>query len=99
MEGRRGGAVSWLLAGALIGPPVLMSVYLGLSRWPTRWFTTGSDWAALALSAAVGAVCIAWLPVSAAVRITLAAVYLPVEGYALFLYTLYFVGVVFGDWL
>jgi hypothetical protein len=99
MEGQSGRWTGLLLAGVLLGPPAVMSLYLGLSRWPTRWFTTGTDGAALAVAVVAGLACIARLPVPATARVMLALVYVPAAGLALVLYALYFVGVVFGDWL
>jgi hypothetical protein len=51
------------MAGMLIGPLVIVSVYLMLSRWSARWFTTESDWWALAIAVAVGVVSISRLPI------------------------------------
>jgi hypothetical protein len=99
MEGRSNRRTGLLLAGALLGPPALLSLYLGLSRWPTRWFTGGSDWAALALSVGVGVAFIGWLPLPATARGVLAVLYVPVAGFGLVLYALTFVGLLFGDWL
>ena len=99
MAERNERAVCLLLMGAVIGPLALMSVYLGFSRWPTRWFTAESDWLLLILSLGVGVVCLARLPIHPLVRVALSCVYVPVGGYVIIMYTLYFVGHVFGDWL
>jgi hypothetical protein len=99
MKKERRIAFGLLLVGALFGPPALMSAYLYLSRWPTRWFTGDSDWGALGLSVAVGAACIAGLPMPGAWRLVLAIVYVPVAVFALIVYSLSFVGTMFGDWL
>ncbi len=93
------GAVFRLLICIVIGPTVLMSCYLTLSRWPLRWFTGASDWAALVLSVMVGVACIVRLPVPAAQRAVLALIYTMLSGFGLCMYSLYFVGIIFGDWL
>ena len=93
------GLIARSLLGALVGPLVLVSVYLTLSRWPTRWFTGESDLLALAVAIAFGIAWIVRLPVSMGLRVGLAIAYVPVMGFSLILYALNFVGVMFGDWL
>jgi hypothetical protein len=93
----RAQTVVWLLAGMLFGPPALMSVYLLLSRWPTRWFTGGSDWLAHLVSVGVGVVCIGLLPLPGIARGVLALLYAPLAVFAVLMYSLYFVCMVFGD--
>lgn len=88
-----------VLIGLILGPLVPMSVYLWMSRWPTRWFTASSDWTALLLSVSVGLIFVPWLPVSAAMRVIFALLYFPIACLGLFLYTMGFVGAVFGDCL
>jgi hypothetical protein len=87
------------MAGMLIGPLVIVSVYLMLSRWSARWFTTESDWWALAIAVAVGVVSISRLPISPLLRIVLAVWFVPFAWFALLFYSLAFLGLVFGDWL
>jgi hypothetical protein len=99
MEGRHERSEGWLLVGIVFAPPTLMSLYLGFSRWPSRWFTESCDWTALALSVGVGVACIARLHKPLALRVVFCLLYIPAAGFALVLYFLYFVGVVFGDWL
>ncbi len=84
---------------SVVTPFVLMSAYLLLSRWPSRWFTGPSDFAAGAVSLLVGSVFIATLPVSREVRAISLLFYVPGFCFLLFLYCLEFVGLVFGDWL
>ena len=99
MEGQREQTGCRPLVGIVLGPPALMSVYLGLSRWPARWFTEISDLAALVLSVGAGVIWIGRLPVPDAVRGVLALLYVPVVGFVLVMYSLAFVGYMFGDWL
>ena len=84
---------------ALVIPFVVMSAYLLLSRWPSRWFTAPSDYAAGGVSLLAGAIFIATLPISRVVRATLLVFYVPMLWFLLFLYSLEFVGAVFGDWI
>jgi hypothetical protein len=80
-------------------PFASMSTYLYCSR-TGMGFSSASDGAAYLLSAAIGAVCFLGIrPVPPAPRIALAAMYAMVLLYFLFFYSLYFVGIVFGDWL
>jgi len=99
MDGQRGRRIGLLLVVILCGPLALMSVYLGFSRWPTRWFTGGSDWVALLLSVGIGLVGIGRLPIPVVARAVLAVLYVPVAGFVLLLYSLCFVGYMFDDWL
>jgi hypothetical protein len=85
--------------GASILPFGVFSTYLLLSRWPSRWFTTSSDYAGGAVSMLVGIALIATLPVSREVRILLLLFYVPILGVLLFFYGLEFVGLAFGDWI
>ena len=39
MEAQSPRTTGWLLVGALLGPPLVMSAYIVLSRWLTRWST------------------------------------------------------------
>ncbi len=62
---------------AVVIPFVVMSVYLSLSRWPSRWFTTRSDYAAGAVSLVAGSIFIATLPTTREVRGLLLLFYVP----------------------
>ena len=99
MANRRNRLVGWMLFGIFCGPLTVMSVYLGLSRWPTHWCTAASDWTAIGVAVGVGTASIARLPLPAGVRMVLALAYVPVAGCLMLVYSVYFVGVVFGDWL
>ena len=88
-----------LIAGALVGPFAVMSLYLLFSRWPTRWFTGSSDYVAISVSALLAAALIWLVPLRPVVRLGLALVAATLLWGLLFLYSFYFVGAVFGDWL
>jgi len=88
-----------LVAGAVVGPFAVMSLYLFFSRWPTRWFTGSSDYVAISVSALLAAVLIWQMPLRPLVRFALALVAATLLAGLLFLYSFYFVGAVFGDWL
>jgi hypothetical protein len=84
--------------GATVAPFALMSIYLLVSRGITGFSATG-DWCGLGLSLLAGAGSVLGLPIAAWQRVLLVGLYLPVMGVVLLIYTLFFVGVVFGDWL
>ena len=92
-------SIGWRLAGMVFGPVFLFSGWLFFTRWPTRFDTGVMDWAALAISSLAGAALIAVLPATPVLRTIAALVYVPLIGVFLFFYGLYFVGMVFGDWL
>jgi hypothetical protein len=91
--------IVWRSVAAAALPFVVLSGYLFFSRWPSRWFTTASDYAGLAVSVAAGVMFIATLPIRPSLRILSSAIYVPALCVVLFLYCFWFVGVVFGDWL
>ncbi len=84
---------------AAAGPFIVMSVYLLVSRWPTRWFTDFSDNIAFAIAVAIAPVCISLLPLKIWSRVAIAILVTPALAFSLFFYSLAFVGSVFGDWL
>ncbi len=84
-------------AGVL--PFAVLSAYLVFSRWPSRWFTGLSDFAAGAVAVLLGSAFIATLPTSREVRVLLLLFYVPILCVLLFFYGLEFVGMVFGDWV
>ena len=89
----------WLLLGAVGGPPALMSVFLALAYAVPLLFPDHSAWVALSLGVTVGVACIARLPVTAALRVYFALLYIPAAASGLFVYSVYFAGFVFGDWM
>jgi len=93
------GKVILQLAGALLGPFVLFSLYLAVSRWPVRWFTGVSDYAAMAVAAGIGLGFIWFLPVRLPWRVLFAALLTLLLWLSLLPFGLLFVGGVFGDWL
>lgn len=84
---------------AVIGPLLVVSVYLLLSRWPTRSFSTSSDYIAIGVAIAVGLFAIASLNTPTARKITISIIYVPVSAIALLFFTLVFVCIAFGDCL
>ncbi len=89
--------VTWLL-GAAFAPVFVMSAALCVLRRPSL---NGPGWgyAAVAVSIAAGLCCLWRLPSSISIlsRTWLTVLYVPVVAGLLLLYSLLFVGVVFGD--
>ena len=90
----------WVLAsaGAILGPFVLMSVYLLLAevageRLPNLYLP------ALCLSVLGGVLCVLMLPTGPGLREAMVIVYVPLYAALLFVYSLFFVCAVFGDCL
>ena len=89
----------WCALGAVFTPFAIMSLYLLFSRWPQRKFTAASDGIAMGIGIMIGCASLACLPLRRWMRILAVILYLPLVAYALLIYSLYFVGVVFNDWL
>ena len=89
----------WCVLGAVFAPFVVLSVWLLFTRWPHRVDTTISDVIALIMSVIIGGTFLAHLPLKVWMRVVLIAVYLPLGGVLVFCYSLYFVGIIFHDWL
>lgn len=89
----------WTWAGIVLGPPAVFTVYLTLSRWPSKVSTGDRDWAALVLSILAGVICIARLKIPATLRVVLAVIYCPIAGWLLIYWAFFFVCAVFGDCL
>jgi hypothetical protein len=89
----------WLL-GMVLVPLLVMSTALYVTR-RFSLVSVGWDYASIALSVAAGLPCLFRLPssVSFLSRTWLAILYVPAVAGLLMLYALFFVGVVFGDWL
>ena len=85
--------------GAVVLPFVVVSLYLVFTRWPSHRFTTFSDYAGIGASVSVGAALVGALPISGATRVALLILYIPLLLFLLFVYSLQFVGIVFGDWI
>jgi uncharacterized SAM-binding protein YcdF (DUF218 family) len=80
-------------------PFVIASVYLWFSRWPTRWFTTASDYIALAVAVAVFVGAVLAMPLERKKKVLIALGGAPVVAAALTVFALVFVSMAFGDWL
>ena len=85
--------------GAVAAPIAVMSLYLTFSRWPSRIFTTSSDYIFIGLSLAAGAAAICLLPFKASSRAAIILPYILVVGWLLVMFSFMFVGVIFDDWL
>lgn len=93
----RTATTGWVLA--LVGPIVVASAYLTLSRWPVRWWSGGSDYLALALAVLVGVVGVCLVIRGTARRVIASMVYACVAVLAVAWYSLAFVCGAFGDCL
>lgn len=89
-----------------VGPFAVMSAYFAVwsiarfPRWPLKepsWFSV--DFLALILSVTIGAVSIMSLQISRTARALLVAGYIPLMFWLLVAYSLYLVGLCFGEWL
>lgn len=87
------------LLGALFAPLIITAIYLSLSRWPERWFTSGSDYIAIGLAVLVGSVSVWSLPLKVWHRFIGLMLYAPSMGALLQLLSLGFVCAMFGDCL
>ena len=95
----KGTTGAWLL-GMVLAPLVTMSIALYVTR---RLSLVGAGWdyGGIAVSVASGLCCLWRLPssVSCLSRAWLAVLYVPAVAGLLMLYSLFFVGLVFGDYL
>jgi hypothetical protein len=93
------GTGAWLV-GMVLVPLLVMSAALCVTR-RLSLVSVGCDYASIALSVAAGLCCLFRLPssVSFLSRTWLAVLYVPAVAGLLMLYSLFFVGVVLGDWL
>jgi len=90
-------SLRWLLV--IAAPFVAVSIYLCFSRWPVRWFTASTDYAALTIAAASFVYAVSTLPLQKVSRILILVCGIPVVLGALVLFSFIFVGFIFGDWL
>jgi hypothetical protein len=88
-----------LAIASVLGPVFVLTAYLVVSRWPERWFTTSSDYAALAVALAVGVICVWLVPVRWQWRLAMSIANVAVMSVGLILWTLAFVCSVFQDCL
>lgn len=82
-------------AVALLFPPLIVTVYLWLSRTYDFWNGT-LDYFALTVSIATGLIGVFLLPLRRVWRFVIAAIYVPIVGYLLFFWALMFVCSEFG---
>lgn len=81
----------------VLGPIAVASLYLGLSRWPQRWFTPASDYIALGIAVVIGAAAVLVVAAGYWQRVLAIAVYLPVAVAVVTIYSIFFVCLAFGD--
>ena len=87
------------LMGAVACPLISMSISLVLwDRYGKDW-GTAVGWTILLLSVGTGVACLAALPVHPIARMVLVSIYVAPAGWFLFVYSFFFVGFMFGDWL
>lgn len=87
------------ILGALFAPLIITAVYLTLSRWPERWFTSGSDYMAIGLAVLVGSVSVWSLPLKVWHRLIGLMLFAPSMWSLLHPLSLGFVCAMFGDCL
>jgi hypothetical protein len=80
-------------------PFAVVSIYLWLSRWPTRWFTATSDYTAFAIAMIVFGAAVMVLPLERRKKMLIAVCGAPFLAAALTFFAFVFVGAAFGDWL
>lgn len=85
--------------GAFVAPILLVSCYLLVSRSLAPRLSGEADYAAIALSVAVGAAFVWSIGLAQPWRLLATGVYICVAASALYWFSLLFVGAVFGDWL
>lgn len=83
----------------VLAPFALMAVYLFFSRWPARIFTTQSDYMFAGVACVAGMPFALLLPLPLWVRLPLAIMYSVLVALVIERFMLYFVGMVFDDWL
>ena len=88
-----------LLAGAIALPLLVLVAYLIGSRTPVRWFSPWSDYLALALAIASGAICVWNLLPRSGWRYLMMVGYILACAVLLSIFSLVFVCAAFGDCL
>jgi hypothetical protein len=94
--------IAWIVfqsTCAAVLPFLAASLYLVFTRLGLHRFTTVSDYCGLGAALFIGAVLVGTLPISVAARIRLLFAYIPLISFLLFIYSFYFIGMVFGDLL
>jgi len=87
------------IAAAVVVPPILMLLYLMLSRWPVQWFAGWTDWIAIGACVSVGSILIWGLPYRESALTMSLLVFIPAMVVALIYLALLFVCAAFGDCL
>jgi hypothetical protein len=87
------------MIGAALVPLALFILYLVASRWPTRWFSSTSDYLGLAIAEACGVICIWRIITHPGWRLVASLLYLLLCSGVLILFGFGFVCGVFGDCL
>lgn len=88
-----------LIIGAALVPLALFTLYLVASRWPTRWFSSTSDYIGLAVAEACGVACIWRVIAYPGWRLAASLMYLLLCSGVLILFGFGLVCGVFGDCL
>jgi hypothetical protein len=88
-----------LLAGAIVFPLLVLVAYLVASRAPGRWFSPRSDYLALGLAVASGAICVWKLLPRSGWRFLMVGGYVLAGAVLLSIFTLGFVCAAFEDCL
>jgi hypothetical protein len=89
----------FLKIGAALVPLALFTLYLLASRWPTRWFSSTSDYLGLAVPDASGIICVWRVIAHPGWRLVSSLMYLLFCSGILILFGFGFVCGVFGDCL
>jgi hypothetical protein len=93
------GPIAWRLVLAIVGPFVVMSAFIILSRWPFYRPTPAIDRAGLIIAILVGFAALVTLPAHRWIRVLSVTLYVPIFGAVLFAYCLWIVGLLFGEFL
>lgn len=83
----------------VVGPILVATVYLVLSRYLPSVNFEVADYLALAASVSVGLYALVLLPLTSLNRLAIATIYVPVTTGIVIVYTLYFVCFIFRDCL
>src|SRR6266567_1760528 len=89
----------WRLVGAALAPFVVVSAYLIFTRWSSYRSTAFGDYVCLTFSVVAGAVFVVMFPIRPLHRALSLLVYIPLLATVLFLYTFWFIALVFHDGL
>jgi hypothetical protein len=89
----------WRGIAAVVVPLAMISGYLFFSRWPTYQFTAASDLAGFGAAVLAGVILVGTMRLNWRARLFCIFIYTPLSWMILTIYSLYFVGVVFDEWL